>query len=123
MGVMTLRRSIAFVLGLTLLLLFSTGLIQAKTYEIAAYDLDLQLMDDGRYVITERITYDFLTGAFSKANRHVPGTGFQQLRFLSVEAEGLPVDNVQFRDGRSLSVDWTYPETTDKLRPLLRTKR
>lgn len=86
----------------------------AKAYEIAQYDIDLSVTTDGHYLITERITYDFLEGTFTNAERDVPGKGFGGLRFISVEGVEYPVESVNASDGRNLRVRWTYPEATGR---------
>lgn len=92
----------------------SASPVAAKEYDISAYAIDLELTDEGDYVITERITYNFIEGTFTTANRQVPGRGFTSLRFIGVEGVDVPVEAVSFKDGRNLAVDWTYPETNDE---------
>lgn len=107
------RRGIPLALAFVAALLLIVSGAAAKKYEIGAYDVRLQLTDSGDYVITERITYDFLEGSFTTGNRDVPVTGFHSLRFLSLEPVDVPIESVSYRDGRRLVVDWTYPETAD----------
>lgn len=105
------RRKLYIVSVLFVLLLTSVPAAGAKQYEIGAYDVALRLTEEGHFVITERITYDFIEGTFTGANREVPGRGFRRLRFVSVEGVDVPVESVTYKDGSRLAVDWTFPET------------
>src|SRR5690606_8505554 len=98
----------ALVVLLALLAVMGRGSAVAKEYGIGGYDIHLELTPEGSYIITERITFHFIEGEFTKANRRVPGRGFDSLRFISLEGVGVPVETQRVRDGRNLQVDWTY---------------
>lgn len=92
-----------------LIVSFCTLPAHAKEYEIARYDIQMQVTADGLYLITEHITYDFIEGSFTQANREVLGKGFDSLRFISIEGVDHPIESHEFKDGRNLKIDWTYP--------------
>jgi len=79
--------------SLILLVILLTGIVfnlnvLAKEYEISDYDIELTLTREGDYLITEKITYNFLEGSFTSAYREISGKGFSGLEFISLEAAG-----------------------------------
>lgn len=104
-------------MGCALLMLITLSLAVtqtgAKEYRISNYDIEMTVNSEGNFLITEYITYEFLEGSFSTAFREVPRTGFESLRFISLDGVTTPVEIERVSDGRRLEVAWRYPEMTD----------
>lgn len=100
--------------SLILLVILLTGIVfnlnvLAKEYEISDYDIELTLTREGDYLITEKITYNFLEGSFTSAYREISGKGFSGLEFISLEAAGTELLDYDLDRGGDLEVSWTFP--------------
>ncbi|MFW6301524.1 MAG: DUF2207 domain-containing protein [Bacillota bacterium] len=104
--------------SLMLILILVLGLnlnsIEAQqSYRIENYIIEMEVNQDGDFLITEEIEYNFLEGEFSTAHREVPGQGFSEIDFISISSADEPLVDYNVNDGNSLEVDWEYPLTSD----------
>ena len=102
---------IAIIVILFLSLVFSQN-IHAKEYEISKYDINIEVRKNGDYLITEKITYNFLEGNFTNAYREISNSGLKNLEFISLDGVFTSITNKKVdQNGNSLKVNWSYPET------------
>ena len=73
-------------LAVILLLLITGSLAWAKSYEISDYDVFLEINEQGDFLITEIIEYNFLEGTYTQGFREVAGRGFAGVEFVSLES-------------------------------------
>ncbi len=84
----------------------------AKEYEIASYDIQMDLNQEGNYHVTEKITYDFKEGSFSKGYREISARGFEGLEFVSIRGLDRQITDYSVEDDRELVINWDFPPTT-----------
>ncbi|MGM0411210.1 MAG: DUF2207 domain-containing protein [Bacillota bacterium] len=91
---------------------FLTQNVQGKEYEISNYDIDIELTKKGDYIITEKITYNFLEGKFSNAYREITNNSLKNLEFISLDGVFTNITNERIEEsGNDLKINWSYPET------------
>lgn len=111
------KRTTFSILFLILIMIFGLNLNQVRaeqSYRIEDYIVEMEVNNNGDFLITEEIEYNFLEGEFSTAYREVPGQGFSGLDFVSIAGVGTPVSNYNVSDGSELEIDWEYPATTEE---------
>lgn len=98
-----------------MLFLFGTVVpgVQAKEYEIRDYSIDMQLTDEGHYLVSETMTFHFVDGSFSQAYRTIERRGFTSLHFVELRGVDEPIVSYDVADGNKLNVEWTYHETNE----------
>jgi len=84
---------------------------QSKTYAISSYDVTLVLQNDGTYLVTEEIAYDFQEGSFSFGTRMIPNEGFDELRNVQVTSPDAQIleTTTRMEDDQTV-IRWTFPE-------------
>lgn len=102
------------IISILFLILFFSSPILAKKYELSNYDIQLVVEKNGDYLITEKITFNFLEGTFTWASRDVKGKGFQNLKLISIEGINSNITDYKVSQGNNLEVKWFFPETTGK---------
>jgi len=103
---------IFILLAILILPLFISQNVYAKEYEISNYDINIEVTKNGDYLITEKITYNFLEGKFSNAYREISNSGLKNLEFISLDGVFTSIKNKRVEEnGNSLKVNWSYPET------------
>jgi hypothetical protein len=106
-----------WLLILTFLLIFSLNISSVKaeqSYKIDNYLIEMDINNEGDFIITEEIEYNFLKGEFSTAYREIPGRGFSSLDFISITGVGTPVLDYNVSDGAELEIDWEYPPNSNQ---------
>ncbi len=84
----------------------------AKEYEISNYDIRIDLTEKGDYIITEKITYNFLEGEFSNAYREIKDESLKNLEFISLDGVFTGITSKRIvEDSNGLKINWSYPET------------
>ncbi|HLV09971.1 MAG TPA: DUF2207 domain-containing protein, partial [Halanaerobiales bacterium] len=101
---------------------FNPCSVFAKDYEISNYDIEMQLSTEGDYLITERISYNFLEGEFSTAYRKVSGRGFSGLEFISLESRDMEIIDYEVKEGKNLEISWEYPFSSGERTFIIRYK-
>ena len=84
-----------------------------QSYRIENFVIEMEVNNEGDFIITEEIEYNFLEGEFSTAYREVPGQGFSRIDFISMGGVGTALSDYNVSDGTSLELDWEYPLTTE----------
>lgn len=74
----------------------------------------MEVNNNGDFIITEEIKYNFLEGEFSTAYREVPGRGFSRLDFVSISGVDTSVSNYNVSEGAELEIDWEYPPNSNQ---------
>lgn len=97
-----------------LLLLSFSSLSHAKEYEVANYDVQLQVSEEGDFLVEERITLRFIEGDFSYAYREIRGNVFSALEFVSIEGLNVPISDYELTEGRNLKIRWYYDQQGKK---------
>lgn len=91
-----------------LILSFSGFSVYGKEYEISNYDLEMNLSEEGDFLVEERITFHFLSGDFSYAYREVERNVFSALEFISIEGVNTSIRDYELKQGRDLGIKWYY---------------
>lgn len=113
------HQSLTFVIGLAVLGLLlgvaaPPGYAQPKVYEVSAYDVTLELLPDGVYLVTERIAFDFQQGTFTFGTRSIPTDMFDRLSNIQVSSPDAQILEVTTRtDSGDRIIRWTFPERSD----------
>ncbi len=85
---------------------------QEKDYEIAQLHARLELSPDGAYRIRETITYDFLEGFFTFAERDIPLSNSDGVSQVAVGSPDVVIQRVEQGEGNdSWWVWWEFPPT------------
>ena len=64
---------------------------QEKSYEIGSYDVDVAVRPDGSYAVTERITFRFAGGDFSRIHREIPRSRVDSLTGVEASSPDVAV--------------------------------
>ena len=104
----------ACTLAIGLSVVNSTASAQSKSYEISSYDVTLELLRDGTYLVTEEIAYDFQQGSFSFGTRSIPTDAFDRLSNVHVTSTDAQILETTTRtDSGKRIVRWAFPERTE----------
>jgi hypothetical protein len=106
-----------WVIILSFLLIFSLNISSVKaeqSYKIDNYLIELDINNEGDFIITEEIKYNFLKGEFSTAYREIPEHGFSSLDFISITGVGTAVLDYNVSEGSELEIDWEYPPSSNQ---------
>ncbi|MGM0410589.1 MAG: DUF2207 domain-containing protein [Bacillota bacterium] len=99
---------------LFIFIFISTISLDAQDYKISNYDLVIEVQENGEFLITEKISYDFLEGKFSRGYRDITDSGLKHLEFISLSGVYTNIkDKRVVEDDDGLKINWTYPETSD----------
>ena len=85
-----------------------------QSYGIDNYIVEMEVNNNGDFIITEEIKYNFLEGEFSTAYREVPGRGFSSLDFVSISGVDTSVSDYSVSEGAELEIDWEYPPSSNQ---------
>ncbi|MFW6025294.1 MAG: DUF2207 family protein [Candidatus Woesearchaeota archaeon] len=109
-----MKRKYFIILFLFIFVFIFTNSINAQNYKISNYDLVIEVSEKGEFLITEKISYDFLEGEFSRGYRDITDSGLKHLEFISLSGVYTNIkDKKVVEDEDGLKIDWTYPETSD----------
>ena len=109
------KTKVLLVISLVIICIFSFVVnSQGKSYEISNYDINMNLKENGTYIITEKIKYNFKKGSFSEAYRNISGDKFNDIKFISLKGLNTEAQNIKVdKNGNDLDIKWNYPETTN----------
>lgn len=85
-----------------------SSLSHAKEYEISNYDIEMQVNEEGDFLVEERITFHFIEGDFTYAYREIERNVFSNLEFAGIEGLDVPVEDYELSGRRNLRIKWYY---------------
>ena len=85
-----------------------SSLSHAKEYEISNYDIEMQVNEEGDFLVEERITFYFIEGDFTYAYREIERNVFSNLEFAGIEGLDVPVEDYELSGRRNLRIKWYY---------------
>jgi len=107
--------------GLVLLGLLLASPVQGLEYDIADYQVRMEVLEGGDLMVEEEIAYRVLSGTLSAGQRLLPLRRVDDIEVLSIAAvDGEVGDVEQTREGRSLRLNWSLPEENEGVRMLIR---
>ena len=104
------RFSVFIMIFTTCILVFCclSSLSHAKEYEISNYDIEMQVNEEGDFLVEERITFHFIEGDFTYAYREIERNVFSNLEFAGIEGLDVPVEDYELSGRRNLRIKWYY---------------
>ena len=94
----------------------------AKEYEISNYDIRIDLTEKGDYIITEKITYNFLKGEFTNGYREISDENLKNLEFISLDGVFTSIKSQRIDSNNGLKINWKYPKTEKNAEFILKYK-
>lgn len=95
--------------------------LQEKSYEIGSYDVDVAVRPDGSYAVTERITFRFSGGDFTRVHREIPLSRVDSITGVEVSSPDLAVRRSQVeREDGGIRLRWHFAPTRGDVQFVLR---
>ncbi len=111
----------------SLLIVFSasaTAVLAGKVYEVDYIHVEITVLDDGSFMVIEDLSFNLISGSFSRGWRSIPFTGIDDIDVLSVESLTnieLSEWNVEYGVDR-VNIYWSYPIVVAPARVIFRVK-